>query len=686
MAKRTPIDIPATSDDYQTELPLPKDGIGSLAYWQSEISAAADRRKREIPEWKRDLERTYRPTDRAAGSPGAGTEIAEGIRVPSDFYNVEQKKGQMFFKLPYVQAIPTREATEQDPRPALAPAIQYALNTELGLRGANALSAVQKTIGDCLAVSGIGAVEVGYEADYLKREVDTGAVDPMTGEPVMVPALDEAGQPQTDPVTGAPVMRNQFKVIEEVIWDRYFFDHFSPARLLQPVGLSANNYDDAPWLGREFDQDPDAMAAMFPGLNKDALGTFPVEDSLAPSADKDRKGTTSRGIVIYYRARLFDHDAPREQYRRLVIVSLRKQGGYAAVIHENCKYQEFDDVGRLISGMKGNPIHPVSIRDVTDTAYPFSDTRMNRSVSDAMSEGLTVMMRQRKRNIPVRGVNVARVGKATVKRLEQGDWQAIIPFRGAIQDTDFKELAQASFPPENFSFQNVLERVSAKTWGFETDSQLGIGGGGETATAASLADQNKDIRISTDRDRFLGWYVRAVYKFAALMQRFGRAERFYVIEGPDGAKKLEAWTHESIAGQYLFEIKPDSSQRINAAETREIELKFNNLTGNNPHFNQVRNARDLATAFNKDPAQLVQQPPPPSPPEPSISFSIKGEDLNPASPQYPNVLAILQGKGVNALAAPAADPITAVEPVAPVDKHQSDLTGKNDGPALPTAR
>jgi hypothetical protein len=155
--------------------------------------------------------------------------------------------------------------------------------------------------------------------------------------------------------------------------------------------------------------------------------------------------------------------------------------------------------------------------------------------------------------------------------------------------------------------------------------------------------------------------------------------------------QLAQWTKADISARYAFSLRPDSAVRVNAAEQREMQLRFNNLTANNPYFNQIENAKALARAFNQDPSKLVKQPPPPpepTPEKPKVSISIKGDDLDPSAPQYPNVLAVLGATGMPGLSQPVQQqpgptpggPIAAPAGVPPVDQHDAAMTGKMSGP------
>lgn len=668
------------------DIPLPKQGeIGSLDYWTNEVDLAVRRRKKEISSWRNNLDRAYRNKKSELYS----LRLNETIIVPTDFYNVEQKKGQLFFKTPYVQLTSERPETEQ-----AAPFFQHVLNYLLGSKEANVKRTVSTALIDVLCAAGIGPTEIGYECQKAEVQMPTGrmvdAIDPDTKMPVFEPdpvlpnatrvkqtlALGDDGKPETAPV-------------EKTIWERYFWKRFSPAKFLIPVGFLSTEWDDAPWLGREFDPDHDLISEDL-HVGSGALGDYPDEHSLAPQADRDFMKTTGRGVVIYYRANVYDRAAHPELYRKLILVA-GKRRDWIAAYHNDVEYQKFDPVTlRFVQGMKGNPIHPLSIRIVTDQAYVPSDCTVARPTADEMSIGRSQMIKQRTRNIPIRGINTSTIPKEVVARIERGDYQALIPFTRAITKNDFFELAQAQFPHENFNFDSIIRRDLELIWGLGANQLGQVSERGITATESAEMAGNASKRMEDDRNAVLEWFISGVEKFAALPQVYGDHERLVEVEGATGAARIQTWNKDQIQGRYGFSIRPDSSERLNAAENRELQLRFNNLVQNNPYFNQFEIAKDTARAFNRDPNKVTQQPPPPPQEKPKLSISLKGDDLNPMMPQYPNVLVILAANGMDPATmkpaeAPEAPPgpahtVKSLPPGEPIDKHDAALTGRLPGP------
>jgi hypothetical protein len=674
MAKKKTIE--PTMEAPELEIELPKEGIGSLDYWQEEVSLATRRRDKEITSWKRNLERTYRQ----GKGDLAGLTSKESIVVPTDFYNTEQKKPQLFYQTPYVQVTP-----EQPPADGVACYFQHVLNFLLGKKEADVKSTVNQLLTDVLVASGIGPSIIGYEARRVTKAVPTNrmvdvtdeigqpVVDPMTGMPEQMPATDpETGGPETMPV-------------EVTIWDRYYWDRFSPAKLLIPVGMLSTEFDKGPWIGRDFDLDSQMIESAYGVKANDAMGEYQDNNTLASPKDKDLMRSTARGVEVWYRAMVFDPTAKPEEVRRLVLVG-GKRKDWVPVVHETSKYQVFNEDGELVKGMRGYPIHPLTIRVVSDCAFPPSDVQVAEPLTTERSIARSQMLKQRSRNIPTRGVDSSRVPAEVLQKIERGEWQGIIPFTGPVTDDLMREIGSAAFPPENFAFDEVNARDLEKTWGLASNQVGAQSMASTSATQSTLVEQAKDIRMASDRTMVLDWFVGGVEKFAALPLIFADRKRLMEIEGQDGAMRLEQWDKQMIQGRYAFSVRPDSSVRVNAAEDREQMLRFHNLTANSPYFNHIEGAKDLARKFNMDPNKIVTQPPPPPPEKPKVSVSIKGDDLNPFMPQYANVLLLMQMNGVQGLQPAAPQPIVteAAGGLQPVSKHDANLTGKMSGPPMPS--
>jgi hypothetical protein len=125
-------------------LPLPQDGPGSLTFWRTEIAAARDDLKRELPDWRENLKRYMGGYHRAYGF-----ELKETTQVNIDYEKTEQKKAQLFYKVPEVVLTP------RNPESAAAvPVFNAVINQKLGPDETDILSAVDECLSDAICPAG----------------------------------------------------------------------------------------------------------------------------------------------------------------------------------------------------------------------------------------------------------------------------------------------------------------------------------------------------------------------------------------------------------------------------------------------------------------------------------------------------------------------------------------------------
>lgn len=641
-------------------LPIPLEGDGSLAWWKAQAQAAKDKRQPFEDEWRQNVSRYQRKYLKA--DPTSDTVI-----VPLDYSYVEQKKAQLFVHMPEIQLTPKKPGAEQ-----ITPLFQAVLKHELGPYGVDAEVAMRECLFDMLCPSGIGACKIGYE--QLIKQVAAPVNDPM-------------GMPVVDPMTGAPMTQ----MVPVPVWERYFMERFSPIHLLIPASFVGSKYDRAPWLGRTFEMDPSSAVRAFGPIAEQAKASAPADtqESLnlreSESSKKDRTSKVVCGCEIYYYASLLDPEAHPELVYEIVWL----EGIEEPVVHRPTPNQVLGENGRVV-GMKGFPLHVGALRSVSDGAYPMSDCAMSRPQVDEISRGRTQMIQQRNRSLPLRWFNATALSPEQVDRIQRGDIQGLIPVDGDGSQL-LGQVATAQFPRENFSFDEIGKRDIDRAWGFG-DNQQGIQTeSARTATETANIQANTNVRMQSDRARFLEFVVGAAEKLAALLQRYADEPDFVEVIGPDGTRTLTAWDRTKIAGEFLFAAKPDSTIRQDAAADRKEALDRYQLMANDPNVNRQELLKDLILKSNQDPAKLLTAPPPPTPDLPKVSLSFSGEDFNPLTPGYAGVYAVLKASGIELpppLTAPgpmsippgsASDHPGAVAGVEPLSKHQQDETGQLPG-------
>jgi hypothetical protein len=604
-----------------TNIPLPTDGPHSAAIWHARIKSAADRmRTTKVASGRENVKRYEMKTLSAAPT-------EDTVVVPDDFSNTEQKKAQLFFKSPDVKLKPTMKGLDQ-----AVHLFEAVVNEQLGPDGADVESAIGEALFDLLCPAGFGATEIGYQS---------------TTKPVKLPAMSaEAAQlagiaPEMVPLIDSTATIHQ----------RFFWERFSPGQLLYPDDFTASNFDKSPWIGRRFRADAAATRRQY-NLRDDqgTQSTIGSDDMLmSEQADNSDRSTTPKLTItkLWYQAHVYDAAALNpELIREMVFVD----GVDEPVIHRDSTYQQFDQYGRFQVGMRGYPVHVLTVRYVSDKPLPPSDCDISRVLVDEKSKFRTQMIMQRDRSLPQRWINTQRAGKEFIEKIRGGDWRAA--FQALIEvDGDGKEvigeISTARYPRENYTANDYCDRDIQKAWAMGSNQQGAETDTSRTATELSLIQGNTDVRLDYERDKVVKWFCKGAEKFASLIQLFADDTQYVEVLGGD-APGLQAWDKTKIQGRFVFTAKPDSAIRVDAAQERRSALDLYRVTANDPNVRRTELLKSIVQKYGFDPATVVAEELPEKGPEPpKVTLSISGADLAPTMPQYQACLAILSANGIH---------------------------------------
>jgi len=574
-------------------IPMTEDQIG---IWWGRVERARSRRDVVGEEWQKNI-------DAYNGKPLSAAPTTDWVNPNTDFADVEQKKAQLFFTTPEVHCLPQEPLADK-----LEPVVlikQAVLNDKLGPNGVDAKRLLDKTIFDVLCPAGWGATKIGYD---------------VTTRPVT--------QQIPHPIPGFPPIE---QTIDVPVYEEWFWEHFSPKKLLVPDDYHDNVFDKAPWLGMEFSMPLIAAKRKF-HLPDDFTATssedpYVFADSTGQGASSAQSRNLVTGVEIWYRAALEDEAVFHpELLRKLVLIDGMRD---RPATHKNSPYQELDAQGRLTAdSMIGNPIHVLTIRDVTDSAYIRSDSSMTRDLVDQLSKFLTTQVKQRDTSIPMRLVDEGVITPDVMKKITDGDYGAFIPVpEGRLEPPPIVEIARAQYPRENYEGQARIERQLAKTLALDSNQMGARDEVDRTATELTLVQNNASMRLKAERNRVIQFFLAGVRKFDSLLQRFATEPQVIQIVGPDGAKQWATWDKHTIAGRYAYQIKPDSGIDLDEATTRKQALDAYNFLAKDPLVDRSYLLAELAPALHLDPQRLKAQPEPPKPDRPTLGFSFKGEDL-----------------------------------------------------------
>lgn len=604
-------------------MPLPPDGVGSASYWTSQVESATSALMSLASQrnWDDNIRSYLGQGDRKRW--GKNTTL-----VRKDFSLVEGKKALLWFQTPDVSA------TGAEPQyQTVAPLVASVVNKFLSPAETNAQSMVDEVLMDVLCPSGIGVSKIGFEAFENPLEPEIPVPNPVMPS---LPAIDIAtGQPITQP---------------NVVRQLYFWNRTPPKMFLYPPTFIGSDWDTSPWLGYKFRvarpiairryglTENEAQSTGTPDLNKDLVASD-VSRSDAQSMESD----TVELVEIWYRACDVNPDiGDPEIIYQLVMLKDRER----PLVHRESPYQKIEN-GKLVQGMRGYPIHPLTLRYVSDQAIPPSDCSVSRDQVDELSRGRTQMIDQRDRSVPLTMYDTSRVPSESIQKYLKGDTQELIgvPSFDAASPP-IVGINKGQFPRENFTFNDIVNRDIAEAWALGSN-QLGVDTDTRrTATELSLMQAATDTRMDKERVRVLRWFSKGCEKLLALIQMFADDQEFVQIVGPDGLVAMQQWDKTAIAGTFAITLAPDSSQRVDAVSKKKEAIDIFKMFGNDPLINQVELRKSIFRTLGMDANKLVMQPQPKPPEKPQVSVSLKGEDLAPIVPQYMNVAALLSVLGI----------------------------------------
>lgn len=585
------------------------------------------------------------------------------LNTNRDFTLVERKKADLFYQQPDIQAIPSPLMSGQE---AILDTHTAILQTLLGVDRVYVKDLVHRMLFDVLCPAGTGWGVMGYES----ATVPTPQLDPQTGQPVMVPV----------------------PVFEDLYWR-----HLSPKQILIPHTFRSTRWDDAPFLGYDFEW-PLAVVKRKGWVPEDFTGQHTDDDLYFDyGLGKHADDATARGAVIFYKSALYREDIAHPQHLTMLIFI---EGIQDPVEHKDCPYQTIGPDGSLTpDSLIGYPIHPLTIRSLSDSAYVPSDCTISRPLVNELNRFRGQMVEQRDANTLRWMYDTSTLppdALAKIVRSPIGGMVGVPPeaFHG---EGAIKELPHGTFPRENFSFNDYVDNDLARTHALDSN-QAGVQAkGDQTATEASILQNNVNARMGLERGVVLDWYIRGVTKYSTLVQRFLSLKDATAIVGQEAAQVWDQWRH-TVPAALAFTAMPDAALQNDAASERDQAMKTYTYLANDPFVNRLALMRAMLPKLHL-PQSIVQQPPPPHPEPPKINLTIAAADLDPTSPSYGNIYQILTQQGIQNLAQPTMDPITShalqtmqaatahghtihggkVAQMESLDKHQADLTGGMPG-------
>lgn len=647
-------------------MPLSKD---DLAFWREEITRGEKLRNDTIQAW--DAEgNLQRYTPKSVMTTDGGSVVAD-VNVAKDFSDVERKNAALFHSTPQIALVPDPGT---DPGPLLLH--QELLNTILGEDYMDVLGTVSPTIQDCLVAIQPVPTEIGYDA--VTVNVDQPVLDPVTQQPTI------------NPLTQLPAVKS----VPVVVWEEIFWRRISPKAQLMPVNLRDTKYDRAPWIGYKWRRPISQIKRKYQlPENWSAADSTTNQPYFEPLTNQGQNSEPMcSGVKLWYRAYLRDPAVTHPE----VIRELEMLDGYdIPLVHRNCPYQEIGKDGRLTpDSIIGYPDHPLALRDLTDSAYVAADCTITAPLTRELNKFRKTVI-QRRDGSKLRFLYDAdKLNPEARQKVEQGDDPMMIPVMPGVldqgKDSIMVQVPNLELGRESYLSQDIIERDRAQVLGINAN-QVGAVTDGKTATEVSTVQRNADARFDREMRRAVRWYLRGVQKVSAIVLRYGDRLAVEIL----GEQRAQIWMQAKQAGaisKFKFKTVADSGGYIDIEARKRSDLQLYNMTAKDPTLNRSIVQARLATDYGLSPQEwLVTKQPEQKPEAPTLSISVKPEDLDPALPSYVGTYAILTAGGVKNLPPPTYVAGPPAQPNAPdhggmaeltprLNQHQLDQSGERSGP------
>ena len=583
-------------------------------YWQSEIARADKLRDERLIKWGAadNLKRYEAECDDGQVNDG------------SDFADAERKKAGLFFSTPFITVKPDPEGEAPQGMPSPALLHQELVNTVLDEQYMNAKGVALKAIQSCLTAIQPAWTKIGYVPTLAMGM----SVDPVTQQPIQIP---------------------------QVVHEDFFWVKLSSKAGLLPVSLKDTDYDRAaPWLGYKWRMPVSQCRRTYNIPENVVIPAASGEQELfftdQEKPPEDADDPMCSGVYIEYKASLVD---PQVVHPGLIRCLVLIDGLEQPVKHEDAPWL-IDPVTKRFnpsSGFKGFSIHPLTLRDLEDSAMVPADSTLTAKLTHEVTDYLQDAKRQRESNRLAIVYDPQQLPTETVDRIKEGKTPAWIPTKpgslAAGKDAVMVQVANLGSGREHYLGLDIFQSKREKVLGISANTVGAEDEGEKTATEISAVSRNTEARFEQERQRAAAWYLAGVRKVSALLVRYGDRLAMEVL----GQQRGQVWVQARNMGllnRFTYTVQMDSGKYMDAQVERKFWADVYNLTAKDPNVNRVETLKKFAAVAGMDASKwIVQQLPEPKPEPPKITFSVAATDLNPTLPQFPLVVKVLREGGID---------------------------------------
>lgn len=612
-----PVDTAATS---APEVAVPNDKA-ITDQLMAEVVAWEKVRKQKSVDWKLNVERRLGTSGANVYTGGLAVDAlsADGqATINPDWYLTKTKTANLFSQVPEVQLTHILDKYA----PAVAP-FAKALRYELSDKRADIGVPMEEVLNDVVNASGIGGAMVGYTARFETTKIaveesitaPSGAVaqtKDMTLEQLL--ALEKAGLVH-------------LKDAQKVISYKLFINRISPIHLLVPAGFTGSLYDNADWVGFEGEYswaDAKTNLGLVDAQKEQVLGNDTPETSTQTLRGTMEVQATNTTPVVkykelyYWRARQDASELNLQAIWKVVFV----QGLPDPVIHEAWKGQQTDPNTHTFVGCTKFPVRILTLTYITDNPVPPSDSQAGRPQVDDMRRSRAQMFMNRERSIPIRWFDTNRIDPLVADTLMRGTWQGMIPTNGD-GSRSIGEIARASYPAEDMSFDRKAEQDLQATWQIGPNQAGTTAPGDHTAAEANITQQGFQTVAGQERNKVTRFFLSIVEVLAGWMVLYSD---FPSLSDEERQAMTTAWDDKHVLHDLVFTIRPDSTV-VQTSEQRIARLTaFLNMTVKSGFVNPEPIIVELCELSGLDPAKVMTKPNPPNPDMPNLSFRFTGKD------------------------------------------------------------
>lgn len=596
-----------------------------IAEWFDRIKKSEQRRKDQEAKWDLLL-KEYMPAVSASGE-------SEDPKVNTHFRNTHTKIGQLFVRSPEIRLTPEGPAIEPvqtiNPVTQLPEVItaekavfikQSVINKFMGPTKIDGLRLMDECLFDNLAWSGISAVKVGYRCVHKPVQEPVMGPDP-NWQPQSAPPGSLLGlSPQVPPQVpqmgpdGQPMTRT----VNVPVHEEWYANRLTAKKLLLDETLKSSRHNKlSRWKGmdffiskrmalREFGLDEGEISGG--GASDDRVHEFKEQGS-GGKAETDKDMIHGYEIWFYGAEFLDDELNPDVVYQLTLLEKVKDH----TIVCRRSPDQDVDEYGKLTpDSLVGLPILVGCLRDLADSPHPPSDA----AFVQGQAKGINTHRRQ---SVKIRDAQIGKylydtdaIDKTDLDAIRNGEVGEFIGLKGGAlnggQEKVIIPLNQVKSTADDWRIANQMKADMDETLGIDATTSGSPLSSVHSATEIATFSANSQGRQKKEQARAIAFYLEIVRMVDKLLVRYATNDDYVSWEGADGAKQLTMWNNQIIAGDFAYDIKPDSQLEIDASKDRQQKISFYNIAAADPLFNRAVVLRDIARDFGYDPAKIVLSP------------------------------------------------------------------------------